>query len=528
MRTPDQNTNAEPTPPRKQSSVTKGAVRNILSNWTSHFVIIIGGFILPRFVKDMLGADRLGVWYFAWSMVSSLRLLNAGVSSSVNRYTAHYQAQDKWDELNRAVSSCAVVFALSSTIAATVNVVLAALLPRWLPAEFAPYMAEAQWLLFFAGLGVALDMASAAYNGVISGHRRYDLLMYIESGCHVGVVAGVIVVMWMGGTLKAVAATLFAFSALEASLKFIFAHRVCPQLKLSFRKVTRRSMREVTFFGAKTFVLSVSRTVMYQGNTMVAASLLGPAALSLYGPAASLVAQCRKLLFQFARVLTPMASEASARGDTKALDQVTIMASQASLFISLPMVITLAILGAPLMRLWMGPEFARLPLLEILAIGHLAAFWQTGPLQTLMGLNRHGLAGAAMLTAAFLSLGLSLLLLGEFHTGIIGVPISMAVSNLLVNLLFTPRVVARSIGLPVTTYFARSVTTPVLMNIPFAAWLLLCRQVFVGNDIAVLLTSALVGGLILLACYWNTALPASLRERMNSLVRRPIRRMTRS
>ena len=80
-------------------------VSNVLFSWSAHFVFIAAGFIMPRMIDRRLGQELLGVWDFAWSLVSYFGLVQMGLTSSVNRYVARYRAVGDISGVNQVVSS---------------------------------------------------------------------------------------------------------------------------------------------------------------------------------------------------------------------------------------------------------------------------------------------------------------------------------------------------------------------------------------------------------------------------------------
>ena len=74
--------------PRAASSDPSGQDRmawNVMASWAGHAVFIVAGFIMPRFIDRTIGQEALGIWDFAWSVVSYFGLAEIGVGASVGR-----------------------------------------------------------------------------------------------------------------------------------------------------------------------------------------------------------------------------------------------------------------------------------------------------------------------------------------------------------------------------------------------------------------------------------------------------------
>ncbi len=498
----------------------EGIARSVIANWAGQSIVVVSGFILPRFVKDELGAEQLGVWDLGWSMVAYLMLLNAGIASSVNRHVARARAMADWAMLSRDASCCACVFLVTSLIAVVVTALLAGLLPGWLPVSFAPYLDEVRWVVACLGLMAACGLAVAVFNGVITGYMRYDLVVYIESGAHALAFAVTLIALYLGYGLRVMGVTFLAAKLIECTAKVIAAYSICPQLQLSPRLMTRSGIWRMTVFGGKFFVHQMSRITLYQGNALLVALFLGPASVAVYSRAMALVQYSDKVLFEFGRVLIPSASALQTQNDDAALNRLILLGMRYSLLIALPSLLVLTIVGDSLMRVWMGAEFSELPLLTILAIGHVATLSQTGPFYVLLGLNRHGVPALCMGIAAVVSISISALCVGLLKSDVTAVAWSVGGSMTLVHLLVMPWAISRASGLSVRRYLLDPLPGTLAAVAPFTLVLMLSRWLIAPHDLFILLVTALAGGLVLFVSYWHLVLPPDLKHRMGREFRR--------
>lgn len=488
--------------------------RNVLANWFGQFVVIISGFVIPRLINDHIGQERLGVWDFGWSLVSYFGLLTAGIGSAVSRHVAYHRATGDREALNQCASSCMGLFTISALLAAAITLGLWASLSRILPESFAPYLNEAHYIVGFFGLATALSMPTMVYHGVITGYQRYDWTVYAEAGSFFLLFLGILIALLAGLGLRTMAVLIFGAKILEMATKIVMAYRLCPELRISSRYVTRHSLAEQLAFGSKFYLSQLGKVFLYQGNGMLLVYFLGPASLAVYSRSMALVTHANKFLFEYGRVLIPTASSAQASNQDESLSNLVLEGARYSLLLSLPIVLVLTIYGGSLMRIWMGPAFTGDPLLEILAVGHLVALAQTSTFCILVGMNRHGIPAMATIGAAAASLLGSYVLLRVFHTGLLSVAICMAICITLANLIFVPVVVTKACNLTLLRYFGRSVPQAVLACIPFTACLLAARYFLAPSDHRVVLIGLGAGGLILALTYWKIALPESMKTRI--------------
>ena len=141
-----------------QEQITRG----LGVSWVAQFIQIAAGFIVPRWIDHGLGRETLGVWDLAWSFVSYLTLLEAGIGCSVNRHVALYRAEGNTVAVNRVVSSVATVQRVVSLVILGITALIAVTLPRYLSGQPASLVHDGQLVVLVLGLSVAFSLSSSS------------------------------------------------------------------------------------------------------------------------------------------------------------------------------------------------------------------------------------------------------------------------------------------------------------------------------------------------------------------------------
>lgn len=492
--------------------------RSVLANWLGHLVFVAGGFLVPRFIYDALGEARLGVWDFGWSTVSYMSMLTVGITSSTNRYVARYRATEDWVALNRITGACLLIFLGTALLAVVGTVVATAFLPQLLGGALADHLSEARWILLLLGISSAVQMPLSVCGGVITGCERYDLANWIRSGGHAVLVVGVLIVLQKGYGLTALAALVLMSELVIGGVSYIVARRLCPAFVFSPGGARWAAIKEVTVFGWKVFLERGSRILLYATCSMLVVYALGPMHLALYARSSALVQNAYKMMYQFGRVFTPLASRMQARGDIAGATRLLVSSTRQSLLIALPMVAVLSILGGPLLTIWMGPKFGSPTVLAVLAIGHLGTMAQVGPYFILLGLNRHGMIGVATFVCSVVGVGLSALFLGVFAWGILGVAVGISLSLGTLNCIVIPVLTTRVVGMTVRRYFVRTVPGPLAAVVPFGAVLAVVQYGCNMPALPTLFVGLGIGLPILGLTYWYSVLSLHYRARLGDAV----------
>ncbi len=500
---------------------------NVMASWLGHSVFVVAGFFLPRIIDRHLGQTGLGIWDFGWSLVSYLGIAQVGVGSSVNRFVAKRRAERDTDGLNRTVSS---VMFLQGLIALAVVVLTAGgtwMVPTLLSAQLGGFVAEARMVVFLLGLGVTAQMALNPYVGVITGCHRWDLHNAI-SGSMYGVTAiGMAATVMLGGGLPALAAVNLTGTLLSEIIRAVAAHRVCPELRIRWSSVSLAEARTLLSFGGKTVVGVLSGLLLYQTNALQIVGHLGAASLALYSRPMSLVRHVRTFANKFAMVLTPTASSLHAAGRTDDLRALLAQSCRASASLGLPPILVLAIMGDPILRLWMGAHYAAGALVAVLALGHLGDIAKQPVWNILVGTNMHGRAAGLSLVSSTIAVATCAVALGPLHGGLATAALALTLPMTVVESFGTTFYACRRLGISFGPFLLHVWRRPLLAVLPFAACLAGARLALPNDPLLSLAAGLLVGGPLLAGTYWKWLIPASLKARGLDAARGALSKMRR-
>jgi O-antigen/teichoic acid export membrane protein len=490
-------------------------VANVIFSWAAHLVFLVAGFIMPRMIDRRLGQELLGIWDFAWSLVSYFSLVQMGIVSGVNRYVANYRANSDIAGVNRVASSASLVLGVGAVVVMALTAGFSLSLPRLFGSRLGENMQEAQRVVFFLGASVATEVAFAVFTGILTGCHRWALDSINTSGWHAATVAGMITTLLLGGQLWVLAAITFAGGILAGVGRVVFAHRACQGLRLRLSLVTWATIQELLAFGGKTLIPSVSNLLLNQTTSILIMSYLGPAALALYSRPRSLMQQSYTLVRKMGLTLTPTVSSLQSRGDLNEIRDLLMKATRYSCYLTLPGILTLVVFGGPIMQLWMGSSYANGLIPAILATGYLTVLMQIPAWNVLAGLNAHGRVGLARFIASACSVVLNLLVLSHFHWGLVGTAVAVALPLMILNLVDIPLIVCRRFNLDVKRYYASVGIVPVVHVLPFAICLITCRILFREAPLTGLAVGMGTGVVLLGVLYWYVVFPERLKQRLS-------------
>lgn len=508
-----------PSPPSNSTTAkpsrTPGVTFSVLANWAWYFVVLVVGFLLPRLIDTHQGQDLLGIWDLGWSLAMWISLLSLSVTAAVNRYVARYRTIGDWQALNESFNSCLVLLVLATALGVIAGVALARGLPYFVADGAPETIATGRWVVLLLSGSVAAEIVGGAFNGVITGHERYDVLNYIRITRDVLVFAVMAGLLLAGFGLVAVAATRFVGDALGNVVKLVMSRRICPSLRISLALSRRPIAMEMLGFGAKAAAQNLARAAMYQGNSLIVAHYLGLGVLAVYSRQRSLVMHMMRFIKQYAQVFIPRASVLQAKGDSESLRSLAVLSSRYALYATLPIVAGLLVTGGPLLEVWMGAEYKAPLVLIVLAIGHVVVGIHQTMFMIAMGTAQHARPAWFDLGTAIVSVAMGLLLVGWMNLGMMGAAIAVSIPNLIGGGILIPWHTCQTLELPFGRYLATVSAGPLCATVPLVILLVLVRIIFAGQPLKCLAISAL-GGATMLAVYsWLFVLPPATKKRIS-------------
>jgi len=490
--------------------------RSVLASWAGHFVFVVAGFVMPRMIDNRLGRELLGVWDFAWSLISYFGLVQAGIGSSVNRYVAKYRAVGDMDGVNRAVSSVWCFHMAAGTVILLLTAALALFLPFLFGTRLGENAVTAQWTVFLLGTSMGLRLSVAIFSGVVSGCHRWDLHNALTGGFHAAVVGGMIAALCLGGGLVWLA-IVSSVGLLIADFSHVFvAHRLCPGLCVRPGLATWRQVISMFAFGGKTLIPSVGNLLLHQTINIMIIAYLGLAPLAFFARSRALTRHLHTLVAKLAYVLTPMAGALSGAAKEQDLRSVLIRSTRYAYFIALPITLVLMIFGDAILTFWMGSWYGDGRVLAILAAGFLPTIGHLPVLSILTGMNAHGRPGLVYLLAAVLSVAITAMALGPMQLGLTGAAVAVVVPLALANGVYLPIYACRRTGISVRRFYSGVLLGPMLCAAPFAACLLGARIFLSDALLASAVWGCSIGFAVLAALYWRYVLPASIKNRLGA------------
>jgi len=451
-------------------------IKNTFSNWTRYFFLAVIGFFLSPFLVHTLGDGRYGIWVLVGSLTGYLGLFDLGVRTSVVKYVAQYRALNDDTNLNRLINTALFLFSLCSIAIILISIALAFFVPFIfkIPAQ---YVREAQWIVPFIGINIALSLISGVFQGTLSGFQRYDILSGSTIGVSILRTTLLVVVLKTGFGLIGMALVEVASTTTMLFVSLFFSKKQHPALQFSTSFINKQTMKTVYSYSIYIFIMMISLRIIFYTDNIVIGAFVSASAITYYAIGSMLVGQLKDLISSMTNVFNPAASELGAQNQDGKVQNLLIKGTKFSLYLVLPIGLGFIIFGKPFITLWMGEKYqisARV--LTILMIPQFLALAQLTSASILNGLGKHKYIAFTAFAEAAANLGLSIWLVRYY--GIIGVAIGTAIPLLLTQIFFLPVYTCHVLKLPLLKYLRDAFLPPIIIALPYTALLFLLRSMF--------------------------------------------------
>jgi O-antigen/teichoic acid export membrane protein len=451
------------------------ALKNILSSWGGMATNIAVGFFLSPYILHHLGDDAFGLWVLIFSLTGYYGIFDFGIRSSLVRYVSKFQATGDREELAKLINTSFFTYTCIGAIL---------LVPTFLGSFYVQnmfhvppgFLHDARILFIMVGVSLALGFPLGISGGILEGLQRFYLLNWTNIVTTLLRAVLVVYVLRAGYGLLAVALVTVALPLVGAAVRVMIAHRLLT-VPYGWKYVSRGSLRQVVSYGSVTFMIIVAGRLRFKTDAVIIGSFLSAGAITFFAIGGRLVDYATEVVSSLAQIFTPMSSHFHASGNFLQLRKIFIAGNRACAFVTLPLTVTLIVMGKSIIEAWVGPRYVSSYLvLLILLIPSALYMSQSTSNRILFGMSLHKSLAYVVLLEGLANVILSIALIRPL--GIVGDAIGTAIPLLCTALFFLPRHVCRHLNIPVRKFLVEAYTYPILLAIPMSLVMVFMQRYF--------------------------------------------------
>lgn len=373
---------------------------------------------LPLFLSHW-DLATYGNWMVVSAVPAYLAMADVGmVTAAGNRMTM--LAGDGNATLANQVFQSALAFVLAVCACAVVLIVAGVFV--W--SSVGDLSSQAGWAVVLLSLSVVAALIGGFPEAVYKATHRYALGAAFATTTRLVEWAGSIVGLWLSGSFAGVALGALIGRAVCTGAMIVHARRTTPEFAWGFRSASAREVRRCVGPAISFMAFPVSNALNYQGMTLIAASVLGPAATVIFNTYRTMARVTVQATATFGNALWPEFSRLFGQNDLKRLG---ILYHRSRLLgIALAAAASAVVyLSAPtVLNVWSKGQIAFSAPLMLIAMVYaaIAGGWHV-PRVLLLSTNEHRALAWPFLVASAACLPLAWLLARSF--GLIGIMAAM-------------------------------------------------------------------------------------------------------
>lgn len=330
-------------------------VTNAGWNLLGNVLPLVAALAAVPFLIARMGTERFGLLSLAWVLIGYFSLFDLGLGRALTKMVAERSvAGDDDDELS---ALCSTGIALVVVLGLAGGVLVAAAVPwsgPWIEGLPLDLRDEARRTLLWIALGIPLVVATAALRGVLEGFQRFRLLSAIRVPAGIALFLAPCASAWFSPHLD------LAVGAMVATRLLVVAAHALPcrgLVRLTMARVQHRWIAPMLSFGGWLTVSNVVGPLIVYVDRFVVSALLPVTALAYYAAPFDVVSRLLLLPIALTGALFPALSKAQGI-DLAAARSLRHRSLQLTLAVVLPVAAIGALLAEPVLRVWLGAEFA--------------------------------------------------------------------------------------------------------------------------------------------------------------------------
>jgi O-antigen/teichoic acid export membrane protein len=327
--------------------------RNVLYSLTGWIVPVALGVIATPIIVRSLGPHEYGIYALILGFIAYS--FNFNIGRATTKYVAEYRASGDTGKIPEIISA---TFAVNLFVG-LVGIGLILVSGPWIVGSVfqidETLRAETLTALNISAFIIFGLMLSQVFISVIQGVNRFDVFSKIQNATSLVMISGNVLLALAGYGLIALLYWNLLATSLSVILAAISAARLLPEFSLSLR-VKADAIRQVVRYSSAIVGYQIVANILLLFERGWITAKLGSEALTYYVVPMTLGMLLHGLIGSSMLTFFPIASATGS--DRTQLLSLYKKASKAVTFIVVFAVVSLIALNAPIMRFWVGDDFA--------------------------------------------------------------------------------------------------------------------------------------------------------------------------
>jgi O-antigen/teichoic acid export membrane protein len=362
---------------------------------------------VPIFLQRW-NAETYGQWLAISAVPVYLTIADVGILTAAGNLMSMHNARGEREQLKS-------VFKAGLMVVLMVVPVASALIGSLLLFFSFGMSTDQRGALFVLALAALLTVASGLFDAAYRSFGKYPKITFLLSTARVVEWVGMMIGLFVGGTLTSTALGYLAGRALSFSANFWFTKRDVPHIDWSVAGVDRRLAIKLAKSGLGFISITLGNSLTLQGMVVLVGTRLGGTAVAIFSTSRTLTRLLAQLAVLSGKSMSPEISALYGAGQQAAADKLIRHMSRIVMSVIVVGALILAPLSPTIMAIWSHGKipFDRSVFYLLLAAAVVTSYWQIQAVR-LTATNQHQVFAGLFVTTSVLVLVLTYLGLPMF------------------------------------------------------------------------------------------------------------------
>jgi O-antigen/teichoic acid export membrane protein len=315
----------------------------------------VGSLLLLPFVLKILGENSFGIWALATSITGYLLLLDFGIAlACTNFLSIHSSKKSAW--AHTVSSSMLLSLGLMAVLLLAALLVQALLYTGMIAASHQPLPDVITVLL----VEVALSIPLRLYQSILRAEVRYLEIGVFEIVRIVLRVAGVALILWLGGGLMDIILYGSFINVLFFILMLSSVYLHDGTTYLHWKNVDWHHLKELFEFSKYTGMGQIAEFFKYRTDNLLVSVLIGISAVAPYAIMIVLVDMIAQIIWRFQSYWETIIMSRVGQNRPAAAFELMLKSLQIGISLALLATFNIWLLGDLFLTLWVGEKYAYL------------------------------------------------------------------------------------------------------------------------------------------------------------------------
>lgn len=419
-------------PYRESVSVSRRFFPNTLVNYAGQGFILVLTVVTTPYTVHHLGPELFGILALVQVTAGFAGFLNLGIGRALTKYVSELFWKGDFPEINRLFQTACATCMMTGLIGLIVLIgpreTLGRLFFRGGPEVNGAVVGFA---IYVAAFGLFTSMLLEAISAVPAALQRFGICNAINVLAGTVRCLGPVIVLALGYSIRAVLIVTLASNVLAVAVFAVVSRSLIPGLNL-VPNFSWSAFRRLFAFSLPLLLSALFTLIIVRVDRFILAYYMPLAAVAFYTLPYSISEKAASGFANITSVVFPFTSELHSMGFQEKVHELYLRSTKILMLVTMPITVILVTLPGPILRFWVGPEYAAqgAAVLGLLGAATFLNVVSAVPTVSSLGVGQAWMPAAFTFAASVISLVANLLLIPRF--GIKGAAFAALLPQLLV------------------------------------------------------------------------------------------------